>query len=584
MADVNRVNFLIGGPAGAGVASVGLLFAKCLQRSGLEVFGTNDYPSLIKGGHNVYAVSASPAPIFSLLGKPDILIALDKKTVEVRASELSAGGALIYDSNKVSDAREIAKRQDITYVGAPLSQMAAAAGGEIMFNTVALGAAMGILGLDFAIIEGMLHKLWLRKGQNVVDSNIAAARSGYDFSKSIVNGSFKSRIEFVKREKTLFINGNEASVAGAIAAGCKFVAEYPMSPSTAILHLMAGHERDYGIIVKQTEDEISAANMIAGAAFAGARSMTATSGGGFSLMSEAIGMMGMMETPCVIFNSQRAGPSTGLPTYTEQADLLFSLHTSQGEFPRVVIAPGDAAECYVESFNAFNIAELLQVPVVVLLDKYLSESSQTVEDFRKLPLKVERGKLMTDEKMEAATAFKRYEYSANGISNRCLPGQKNGIHVCSSYEHDETGFTSEEGAERVKQIDKRATKLAVIPEVFIAPTFYGASTALADIMVVCWGSTKGPALEALKLLEQKGVAARLMHIRYASPFPASTVLKALKASKNTVILEGNSEAQMRTLILQKTGYYIEKAFLRYDARPFTPEEIAAHVSRLAGRK
>jgi len=584
MADVNRVNFLIGGPAGAGVASVGLLFAKCLQRSGLEVFGANDYPSLIKGGHNIYAVSASPQPIFSLLGKPDILIALDKKTVEVRASELSAGGALIYDSSKVSTAKEIAKRQDITYVGAPLSQMAAAAGGEIMFNTVALGAAMGILGLDFAIIENMMAKMWARKGQKVVDSNIAAARAGYDFSKSIVNGSFKAKVEFVKREKTLFINGNEASVAGAIAAGCKFVAEYPMSPSTAILHLMAGHELDFGIIVKQTEDEIAAANMIAGAAFAGARSMTATSGGGFSLMSEAIGMMGIMETPCVIFNSQRAGPSTGLPTYTEQADLLFSLHTSQGEFPRVVIAPGDATECYVEAFNAFNIAELLQVPVIVLLDKYLSESSQTVEDFRKLPLKVERGKLMSDEKMEAAAAFKRYEYTANGISNRCLPGQKNGMHVCSSYEHDETGFTSEEGPERVKQIDKRATKLSVIPEVFIAPTFYGASLALADITIVCWGSTKGPALEALKLLEQRGVAARLMHIRYASPFPAATVLKNLKASKNTVILEGNSEAQMRALILQKTGYYIEKAYLRYDARPFTPEEIAAHISQLVGRK
>jgi len=302
-------------------------------------------------------------------------------------------------------------------------------------------------------------------------------------------------------------------------------------------------------------------------------------------MAEALGLMGMMEAPAVIFNSQRAGPSTALPTYTEQADLLFALHASQGEFPRVVIAPGDATECYVEAFNAFNIAELLQVPVIVLLDKYLSESSQTVEDFRKMPLKVERGKLMSDEQLAGAPQpFKRYELTANGISPRSLPGQKNGLYVSSSYEHDETGFTSEEGENRMKQIDKRATKLSVIPEVFIAPTFHGASASLADIMVVCWGSTKGPALEALRLLEQRGVAARLMHIRYASPFPASTVLKALRAAKNTVILEGNSEAQMRTLILQKTGYYIEKAYLRYDARPFTPEEIAAHVSKLAGRK
>jgi 2-oxoglutarate ferredoxin oxidoreductase subunit alpha len=250
----------------------------------------------------------------------------------------------------------------------------------------------------------------------------------------------------------------------------------------------------------------------------------------------------------------------------------------------VVVAPGDATECYVEAFNAFNIAELLQVPVIVLLDKYLSESSQTVEDFRKLPLKVERGKLMADSQMETATAFKRYEYAANGISPRCLPGQKNGLHVCSSYEHDETGFTSEEGPERVKQIDKRARKMSTIPEIFTAPTFYGASASLSDMLIVCWGSTKGAALEALKLLEQKGVAARMMHIRYASPFPSSAVLRALKASKNTVIIEGNSEAQMRTLILQKTGYYIEKTYLRYDGRPFTPDEIAEHVSKLVGRK
>ena len=356
MAIVNRVNFLIGGPAGTGVASVGLLCAKCLQRTGLEVFGTNDYPSLIKGGHNTYMVSASDKPIHSLLGKPDILIALDKLTVELHAKSVSEGGAIIYDSNKVADPKAAAGRNGVNFIGAPLTQMAAAAGGEIMFNTVALGAAMGILSLDFAILENMLSKIWARKGQKVADANVAAAKAGYEFSKSALAEPFGIRIEFIKREKTLLINGNEASVAGALAAGCKFVAEYPMSPSSSILHLMAGHENDYGVIVKQTEDEISAANMIAGAGFAGVRAMTATSGGGFSLMAEALGMMGMMESPAVIFESQRAGPSTGLPTYTEQADLDFVLHASQGEFPRVVIAPGDADECYVEAYNAFNIA------------------------------------------------------------------------------------------------------------------------------------------------------------------------------------------------------------------------------------
>jgi 2-oxoglutarate ferredoxin oxidoreductase subunit alpha len=580
MAIVNRVNCKIGGPAGTGVATMGALFAKCLQRSGLEVVSTNDYPSLIKGGHNTHKIRAAPEPISAIVGKYDLLIALDKLTVELHASEIAPDGAIVYDSGKVKDASALAARSDIHLIGMPLTQMAAQAGGEIMLNTVALGAAMGLMQLDFAIIQNMMQKIWARKGQKVVDANIAAARAGYDFSKSAVQEPFKIKIEFIKREKTVFINGNEASVAGAIKAGCKFVAEYPMSPSSSILHLMAGHERDYGIIVKQTEDEIAAANMISGAAFAGVRAMTATSGGGFSLMAEALGMMGINETPCVIFDSQRCGPSTGLPTYTEQADLRFALHASQGEFPRVVVAPGDPLECYTEAINAFNIAEQVQTPVIVLLDKFLSETSATMEDLRNIPVKVDRGKLMTDGQMEASPSFKRHAFTPDGISPRCTPGQKNGMHVCSSYEHDETGYSSEAPDMRIAMINKRAKKLSTIPDHIIAPTFHGASEEAAQILLVCWGSTKMPMLEALKLLSQAGIKARAMHLRYASPFPARAVLSALSKAKNTVIFEGNSEAQMRAVIFEKTGYHIEKAYLRYDGRPFKPEEIAAEAARI----
>lgn len=586
MKSKNSINFMIGGPAGTGVASVGLLFARCLQRSGLYVFGTNDYPSLIKGGHNIYAISAREEPIYSLCGKPDILIALDKKTIEIRSGELSSGAALIYDANRIADAQALAGRQDIIYMGVPLTEMATKAGGEIMFNTVALGTAAGIVGVEFGVIESLMGRIWSKKGPKIVDANISAAKSGYDFTSKLKKSGFAKRIAKKKVDrKMLFMNGNEAAVAGAIAAGCKFVAEYPMSPSSAILHLMAGHERDYGIIVKQTEDEIAAANMIAGAAFAGARAMTATSGGGFSLMVEALGMMGIMEVPCVIFNSQRAGPSTGLPTYTDQSDLKFSLYASQGEFPRIVIAPGDVTECYVESFNAFNLAEMLQTPAIVLLDKYLSESSQTVEDFRSLGLKVERGMVLDDEELsDLSGPFKRYECTASGISPRCFPGQKNGMHVCSSYEHDETGFTSEDGKNRTAQIDKRARKMSNVPEEMIAPTFYGAERDSAEILMVCWGSTKGPAREALRMLQEKGASARLMHIRYASPFPAKTVLDELNGAKRAIIIEGNSEAQMRSHILEKTKYYIEETLLRYDARPFTPDEIASKVQEVLSKK
>ncbi|MCX8174777.1 MAG: 2-oxoacid:acceptor oxidoreductase subunit alpha [Candidatus Micrarchaeota archaeon] len=587
MAIINRLNCKIGGPAGTGVMTMGALFAKCLQRAGLEVVGTNDYPSLIKGGHNTYKIRAAPEPISAIVGKYDLLLALDRLTVELHWEELVEGGAVIYDSDHVKEPSSLIGRSDIVLIGAPLTQMASAAGGEIMFNTVALGAAMGLMHLDFAILEKLLKSIWARKGSKVVDANIAAAQAGYDFVKE-KNGAFRVQIEEIKGKKPkMFINGNEACVLGAVKAGCKFVAEYPMSPSTSILHLMAGHEREYGIVVKQTEDEIAAANMIAGAGAAGVRAMTATSGGGFSLMVEALGLMGIAEIPAVIFESQRAGPSTGLPTYTEQADLLFALHASQGEFPRVVVAPGDPLECYLEAINAFNIAELVQTPVIVLLDKFLSETSLTIEDVRSIPVKIERGKLMTDEQMESATGFKRYAFSEDGISPRCIFGQKNSIHVASSYEHDETGFTSEDPKMRVAMINKRARKLSAIPDYIIAPSFAGAGEDSAEILLVCWGSTKMPMLEALKLLGQQGIAARMMHIRYASPFPARAVLSALTSAMHshgkTVIFEGNSTAQMRSLIFQKTGYYIENAYLRYDARPFKAEEIAQAARKHLGR-
>jgi len=579
MAETNRLNFLIGGPAGAGVAVMGMLFAKCMQRAGLHVFGENDYPSLIKGGHNTYAVSASSEPIHSLASsEPDLLIALDQLTVQLNAKSLTHGGALIYDSNKAKC--DCVERKDIFLVGAPFTEMAAKAGGEIMFNTVALGASVGVLGMDFSIVEELMEHMWKKKGDAVVQKNIAAARAGFDFVRTELKTPFKIKIEQIKRPETMFINGNEAVVVGAVKAGCKFVAEYPMSPSSAILHLMAGHEREYGIIVKQTEDEISAANMIAGASFTGVRSLTATSGGGFSLMVEALGMMGMMETPCVIINSQRSGPSTGLPTYTEQADLLFSLHASQGEFPRIVVAPGDVGECFTEAVNAFNLADIYQVPAIILLDKYLSESSKTTEDYRKIPVKIERGKLMADSQMEKEAGFKRYARTEDGISPRCIPGQKNGLHVCSSYEHDETGFSSDDGKTRIAMIDKRARKLSSIQESVIEPSFHGASQQQADVLMVCWGSTKGPALDALALLSKSGINARLMHIRYAEPFPAKRVLAELQAAKKAIIFEGNSNAQMREHIQAKTGHRIEETYLRYDGRPFTCKEIAKHVESM----
>jgi 2-oxoglutarate ferredoxin oxidoreductase subunit alpha len=306
--------------------------------------------------------------------------------------------------------------------------------------------------------------------------------------------------------------------------------------------------------------------------------MTATSGGGFSLMAEGIGNAAMAEVPCVIVNVQRAGPSTGLPTRTEQADLQFALHASQGDFARIVCMPGDVEEAFYETFNVWNMAEIAQVPAIILLDKYLGESLQTVPAFNEKGMEVKRGKLQSDEQMQSAKNFLRHKITNDGISPRCLPGQKNGIHVGSSYEHDESGYSSEDGANRIAQIDKRARKLDAINPNIYQPAFFG--DVKSPYLAVSWGSTKGVVLEAMKILERENISIRFMHIKYASPFASDTIKQALQSASKTIIFEGNSGAQMRDLIREKTGIFIENVHLRYDARAFEVDEIVDEVKKI----
>ncbi len=573
----NKVSFKIGGEAGEGVATIGLTFAKCLKMCGLYVVSINDYPSLIRGGHNTHTVRGSEYPIFSQTHEIDVLVALNKETVSKHLAELTEGGAVIYDEQRAKFAEGEIARTDVKLIPVPMMKYALEAGNALFFNTVALGASLGLLSIDFSVLEQILRRTFGRKGEEIVQKNITAARKGYDHVRNS-NGDFKIKIGIVGQDRRIFMTGNEALCTGAIRAGVKFVAEYPMSPSSGILHFMASHESRYSIVVKHTEDEIAAANMIAGAAVTGVRAMTATSGGGFCLMVEALGLAGLCEAPLVLVECQRAGPSTGLPTYTEQADLQFVLHASQGEFPRVVLAPGDVNEAFYETFHAFNVAELVQTPVIILMDKYLSEFGWAVEKFDYSALKVDRGLLQSDEQMEKSPGFRRHALTPSGISPRCVPGQKNGIYIASSYEHDETGWTCEDPANRVAQIDKRARKLDSIPRSLIAPKLYGPED--AQVLVVSWGSTKMPIRQAIDELGKDGISVRHMHIVYMSPFPSAEVEKELKGAKKCTIIECNSTGQLRSLIREKTGILIPNMLLKYDARPFDPVHITTHISEL----
>lgn len=598
----NNVTIKLGGEAGSGIATIGTIFSKLMQRAGLHVFSTNDYPSLIRGGHNTITIRASSEPIHALHGPIDVLVALDINTIKLHQDEVAPGGAVLYDSTTIkeaalaslnpravklphtvpTDAAAAAQpapfRDDLLRLPVPLTQYAREAGGDLYFNQVAAGAALALLGMDIALLYAMIERTFGRKGPEVVASNKKAAQAGYDHIQKEMASPFGIAIRPRPPERTLFINSNDAVCLGAVAAGVRLVAEYPMSPSSSILHWMAAHAVKYDIVVKHTEDEIAAMNWLCGAGFAGVRAMTATSGGGFSLMVEALGNAGIAEIPCVVVNDMRAGPSTGLPTYTDQSDLRFALHASQGEFPRIVACPGDPEEAFHTAFDVFNMAEQVQTPAIILLDKYMGESAATIPRYDVSKLRIERGLLQTDAQMEKASHFKRHALTPSGISPRCIPGQKNGIHVCSSYEHDETGYTSEEADMRVQQLDKRARKMAQINPALYQPVFFGDPK--STFLLVVWGSTKGPALEALKLLAADNIHIRLMHIRYALPFATEAVKHALQAASTALICEANSEGQMRYYIREKTGILIPEAYLRYDARPFEPGDIAQKVRDL----
>ncbi|MEM2131195.1 MAG: 2-oxoacid:acceptor oxidoreductase subunit alpha [Candidatus Woesearchaeota archaeon] len=569
---INKVALKAGGPAGSGVFTIGAMFARSVQKMGLNVFYTAEYPSLIKGGHNTCYVRAEDEEVYSQIKTCDILVALDKTTIEKHYNELTEKGAIIYDSDLIKKEDIKINRADLILIPVPFYTLGKELGNKLYGNIVALGVIAGLINIDLEKINLALQKQFeKKKGSEIVEINKNAAKKGYDYFNSNFKIDFKVRLEKLDREPTILLSGNEAASIGAIKSGVKFVAEYPMTPSSGVLHFMAAQEQNYNIVVKHTEDEIAAINMLTGSSLAGARSLTATSGGGFSLMVEALGMAGLSETPLVVIESQRTGPSTGMPTYTEQSDLRFVLHASQGEFPRLVVAPGDIDEAFYETFKMFNLTDRTQTPGIILLDKHVSESSKTTKPFDTTKLKIERGKLLTEQEAEKQVDYKRYKFTDDGISPRSIPGQANCFYVSTSYEHDETGFSCEESLNRIKQVEKRARKLNSIKEEEIAPKIYGDEN--SDLTIVSWGSNKGMILEAMKWLKKEGFKVNFMHILWINPFPEKQILNILSKAKKTLIVEGNSEAQMRGLIREKTGFYIENALLKYDGRPFDPEEI-----------
>jgi len=569
----------VGGAAGDGVSSTAESFAKMCARSGLHTWTYSSYQSVIRGGHVWTQVRGGLDPVLSHGDDPDVVLCLNQQTMDVHQADVLDGGAIIFDVDTVKpDPSKI--RKTVRLIGIPLRKKAQSLStNQLMRNTVALGAAVRLFDMDFRHVESAFQDIWGDKKPEVVQQNIQAARLGAEAVQEM-GGSLGLGLSYTNEPRYL-MTGNEAICLGALAAGVKFLAQYPMTPASSILHWMASHGPQHGVVVKQVEDELAAMNMAVGAGFAGVRSMTATSGGGFCLMVEAIGQAGMTETPLVAVLVQRSGPSTGLPTKTEQGDLNLALGAGQGDWPRAILAPRNPEECFRLTAQAFNLAEIYQTPIIVMSDLYLGEGYRTVEKFD-FNVPIVRGMMAADG--GTAKDYRRYAITDSGVSPRALPGTKGFQHVAATDEHmenselisDVLSGLPEFVEERRKMHEKRMRKLDGLRKDTPPPELWGSKN--ADLTILLWGSTWGPAHEAILQVEQhEGMKVNSLEFPTVYPFHVDETQRLLRGVKQSLAVEGNFTGQFSHLLRAETGYKADHFYGRYDGEPFAARDIADKV-------
>jgi 2-oxoglutarate ferredoxin oxidoreductase subunit alpha len=560
-----ELSIMVAGAAGQGMQTIGFILAKILVRGGFEVFANQDNESRIRGGHNFFQIRVGSRPVMAPALPSHILIALNQESIDRHLKELAFSGVVIFDSEKctISD-------KDGRFLGLPLERLAIEKGGNRIFeNSVAIGATLAVLGWEFQRLTDFLKEYFAAKA-DMVEGNVKAAHAGYEFAVRKAERFKKLRMSPKRSKPRMLVSGHEAVAIGALAAGCQFVSAYPMSPSTSIMMYLAGKADDFAMVVEQAEDEIAAINLAIGASYGGLRSLTATSGGGFSLMVEAFGLVGVSETPLVLVEAQRPGPATGLPTRTEQADLLFVLNASQGEFPRVILAPGTAREAFYDTIKAFDLAEKYQVPVVILTDQFLADSYFTEPRFDTSKIRIDRH-LLGKKEANSLKEYKRYEITKSGVSPRSIPSEYGLEVVADSHEHDEYGHITEDPEIRKQMVDKRARKMEGLTRELGPPQRIGKKE--ARFLLVGWGSTYGPMVEAIDILNDQGISAGGIHLNELWPFPARPMSRVLKAVQKWVVVENNATGQLARLIQMEIQKKPDGTILKYDGRPFTAEEI-----------
>ena len=564
----------IGGEAGQGIATPGDILARLFTRRGLHLNTYNAFQSIVRGGHIFLTMRVTEEMRYSHGDKLDMLVCLNQDTMTKHLHLMGPGTAVVYNSDNVTPGE---MQDGVQLCGLPIAELTGMARAGLNSNTVMIGAVMYLLGLDFEILKQSITQQFERKGEKIVDDNVRVAQLGYDHAVKNFS-AFESEIPHFDKQYGMW-SGNDALAMGGAAAGVKFYAAYPMSPSTGVLHWFAQNARHFGAMVRQIEDEIGVANIVIGAAHTGARTLSATSGGGFALMTEAIGAAAMMEIPTVYIDVMRAGPSTGVPTKTEQGDLWQALGASQGDFQRFIVAPLTARDAFDTMAEIFNLTDRFQVPGIVLSDLLISEGRYSVDadDLNMYPV-IERGATITEPSVNGGE-YHRYKFTENGVSPRAVAGLEGYVHVVATDEHEEnSGLISDEWTnphKRRAMVEKRSLKFENIVDEVPGPELVG--DADADVTLIGWGSTYAAIVDALPLMAERGIKANYLPVRWLVPLHAEKLAEVFGAAKRTIIVENNQSGQFARYLRGETGLVPDGHIRKYDGEPFMPHHIADGV-------
>jgi len=579
---VKRIDLAIGigGAAGQGIATPGDILARIFVRRGLHISAYNAYQSIIRGGHIFLTLRTSDQPVLSHGDKLDLLMPLNQDTMDRHLRLMRAGSAVLFNSDTITPG---AVADGVQLCPFSVKLLAPTIRGDLVQNTIALAAVLRLIKVEFETLAEILTLQFKRKGEAAVAENVGVARAGYDYAATHFTALPLSLPDTGKR--LAFLEGNQALAMGGAAAGVRFYCAYPMSPSSGVLHWMARHARQLGIMVRQVEDEIGVINMTIGAAHVGCRAMCATSGGGFALMSEALGSAAMMEIPVVCINVQRAGPATGVPTKTEQGDLWQVMGAGQGDYPRIIVAPTTIADCFRIVPQLFNLVDKFQCPGIILSDLLLSEGRSSIDpaelDFS---VPIDRGAVigLNGDSPPVNGGFRRYLITESGISPRALPGTPGHVHVVATDEHDEDGvLISDEFTDPHKRQaihEKRMRKMEGVLPLLEPPEIRGPAD--ARVTLVGWGSTEGVIREAVQQLADAGIATNSLQIKWLVPLHVDAIVSILSKSPKVIMVENNYSGQFARYLRSETGIVADGHIRKYDGEPFMPHHIVDGVQTI----